>query len=1129
MRRARKNQPARPRLRAPLLLCLALSLCLALLLSLDSSAGVSTTEPPQQPSGLHLWGAVTLFHGLPSEQVRAVAQDADGAMWFGTDAGLARYDGRRTQTVTGEGLAGRKIYVLRAGAGGTLWVGTDDGAFVRAGGDEPFRLVGETKGQRVTAVAVPEEGRALLATFEGRVFECRRGWGGSFAARPLGRQLTTAAGRSQPLELTSLVVVADSVVVGTRGRGLMTIKPDGTVAEIASRPRAFYVEVAEADASGALVFGAQTSEGDSGLFRAEASRLSRPERLPGAATGTVSALGVAPGGEVYAATAGRGVFRYRPGATAAERFTFAGTAGGLRSDRVNAVHVDREGVVWFGTDRGVCRYDPHGIRADALSAEGGEQNFVRALLRTSRGTLVAGTNRGLYTRGEDDAAPWRAVEELRGRTVHALAEDSAGRLLVGTASGLFVSLPAGAKPTATPKFAAGSTTADGAGEQPDVPDSVGAEVEGDDAAGSGGERAAGERGTAGTAAGDRSFREGGSVVGTAASRKVSAPALTGSVRGVVALGEAVFVATFGRGLERFDGPGRRTLIWPREGDDPRGREAVSLYADAETGRLWVGTANAGAFYFDGRGVGTEPALAPLVGSTIWGVAGSNGHLWFATARGLYALAPGGRLVEVAADVDARAVVALPAAGGMPRAWAATAGAGVLRVALDARFGPVISRLDMEHGLPAQGAFALLAEPGTGDAGDRLLVGTTRGLARYETGRLAPSLSLVRVTASRTHQPEELRAGPLRLEYPQNGFVADFAASSSRTFPEQFQYAFTLEDSAGRVVRQSLSHESQFEADRLPAGRYSVTARAYSLDQVPSAPLRLGFEVARPPLPWTTMALSVLLGLALLALLWAAVQHRRVVRGGEELREANRQLAAARLQLANEAESERRRIARDLHDQTLADLRRLLLLTDEMQRAGAFGPPAGVAPVALASATATAVDPSILRAEIEAVSQEIRRICEDLSPSVLENVGFAAALEWALASARAHLPPGEQFAYHFDCDEGLEERLDLAPGVQMQVYRIVQEAVNNVCRHAGAGLVRLSAHLDREGAFVARLEDDGRGFDASERKGQKGRGLAGIRARAALIEAEVRWEKRPPEVGGGTAFILRKPNAVRRDK
>jgi ligand-binding sensor domain-containing protein len=399
MRRALQNRKAGRRLRV------ALVLCLALLLTLDSPAGVAPAETTQQqPSGLHLWGAVTLFHGLPSEQVRAVAQDPDGAMWFGTDAGLARYDGRRTQTVTGEGMAGRKVYALRSAPDGAIWVGTDDGAFVRASANEPFRLVAETKGRRVTAIAAPEEGRALLATAEGYVFECRRGWGGSFAASTLAGPLTTAAGKGQPLELTSIVVVGDTVIFGTRGRGLMTVGADGRAVELLTRPRAFFIEAAETGAAGSLVFGVQTSEADSGLYRAEDSKLARPEKLTGAATGTVTALGLAPGGEVYAATSGRGVFRFRPGSTTAERFTFEGTAGGLRSDRVNAIHVDREGVVWFGTDRGVCRYDPHGVRAETLSTEGGEDNFVRALLRTSRGTLVAGTNRGLYARGSDDAA-----------------------------------------------------------------------------------------------------------------------------------------------------------------------------------------------------------------------------------------------------------------------------------------------------------------------------------------------------------------------------------------------------------------------------------------------------------------------------------------------------------------------------------------------------------------------------------------------------------------------------------------------------------------------------------------------------------------------------------------------------
>ena len=88
-------------------------------------------------------------------------------------------------------------------------------------------------------------------------------------------------------------------------------------------------------------------------------------------------------------------------------------------------------------------------------------------------------------------------------------------------------------------------------------------------------------------------------------------------------------------------------------------------------------------------------------------------------------------------------------------------------------------------------------------------------------------------------------------------------------------------------------------------------------------------------------------------------------------------------------------------------------------------------------------------EIELISQEVRRICEDLSPSVLQNVGFAAALEFALSHAVQDAPVEKRFEYEFHCDEAIEERSQLPPSVQMQIYRIVQEAVNNIWRHANA--------------------------------------------------------------------------------
>jgi signal transduction histidine kinase len=1111
-----------------LLLLLPIACCLlpsAFCLLIPSSA----EESPTQPASLHRWGAVTLFHGLPSDQVRAVAQDAEGVMWFGTDAGLSRYDGRRVQSVTSEGLAGPRVRALAVGADGSLWVGADGGAFVRPPGSQEFRRVEETRGKTVLAVVASEPSHALLSTADGLVFECSIGPDGSLTAGQLGGRLTVAAGKAQPVELSSLATAGGAVVVGTRGRGLFIIEPGVEAKESAAKPRAFYVEALARDSAGALFFGAQTSGTDSGLFKVEVGRdksevTLRPSKVAGLATGKVTALAAGQGGELYAGTEARGVFRLKNGRVV-ERFTFAGTAGGLRSDTVNAVFVDREGVVWFGTPRGVCRYDPRGVRVEQLSQET-ESNFIRTLYRTASGRLLAGTSRGLFARDEAAGGAWREVAEVAGKSVYSVAEDSRGLLLVGTNAGLFVGLqteglkaksPVRLAPEEKAKDEAPADKKPGGGveEKPANVDEQRA-VENEKPVGEVGKTETGEGVTKGGEAQAPQEKNADAVP----TKKVAEPALSGSVRAIARFGNSVYVASYGRGLERFLGPGRRELVWPRAGQDERGREVVSLYADESRGRLWVGTANAGAFYFDGSTVRAEPALAAVERSTVWGVSYAEGWLWLATSRGLYALGEGGKFVEAVGGVDARAVVASDGAGA-PQAWCVTEGVGLLRVRIDEQFGAIASRLGTEQGLPTDNAFAVLRVQG--ETNPTLLVGTTRGLVRYEPGTLAPVLRLVRVTSSRAIQPEELQGGALRLQYPQNGLALDVAAAASRTFPEQFFYAFTLRDAKGQVVKQKLSRDSQFQAESLAAGAYNVTARAYTLDLVPSDTLVLNFEVARAPFPRTIVALSVLLAFALVALVWAVLQHRRVVRSREELREANHQLAGARLQLASEAEAERRRIARDLHDQTLADLRRLLLLTDEMQQPGANGTAAQGALVTSTTGT-TVADAPRLRAEIESISQEVRRICEDLSPSVLENVGFAAALEWAVTSACAQQPAAHRFAYDFVCDEDLEERLALAPGVQMQVYRIVQEAVSNVCRHAEAGRVSLSVHLDDAGDFLLKLSDDGRGFDADNKRALKGRGLAGIRARASLIEGEAGWARRE---GGGTVFTLRKRAAARR--
>ncbi|HVS20841.1 MAG TPA: ATP-binding protein, partial [Pyrinomonadaceae bacterium] len=391
--------------------------------------------------------------------------------------------------------------------------------------------------------------------------------------------------------------------------------------------------------------------------------------------------------------------------------------------------------------------------------------------------------------------------------------------------------------------------------------------------------------------------------------------------------------------------------------------------------------------------------------------------------------------------------------------------------------------------------------------ESVVIGTNRGIARYEPGRAIPTLYATRIISKRIHQPEELRTG-LQLDYPQNSLLLDVTATSSRTFPEQFLYAFALYDAAGHAIKQKLSHDAQFSMEGLKSGKYKVVARAFTKDLVASNSLSFEFNVARAPFPWTSTALAVLLLLALIALGWGYFQNRRIHRTSAELASANRELAAARLQLANETETERRRIARDLHDQTLADLRNLALLVDQLPASGERGVSLNRAPSA----------PSALRSEIESISQEVRRICEDLSPSALENVGLSAALQFALAHAVEHAAPDSRFNYEFVCDDALDEKLNLPPNQQIQIYRIAQEALSNICRHAHANHVKMGAKVTGADVFELAIEDDGRGFDASDAKKSAGRGVANIRARASMIDAEVEWAKRD---GGGTVFTLHK--------
>jgi signal transduction histidine kinase/ligand-binding sensor domain-containing protein len=980
-------------------------------------------------TGLHQWGAVTLFHGLPSDRVRAIAQGLDGMMWFGTEAGLARFDGRRMQTINDPQMPQGRVLSLLTDASGALWAGTDSGAARILNGK--VDAIKELQGQTINAIIEPEAGRLLLASEQGMVYECRTN--GPFQIRQLLEKPLESADRDHPgaLPLTSLTIANNKLLAGSLSRGLLAIENNNATEMQARRP-AFFVRALATDARGQLWVGTKSRKDQQALHSADDfSEITNA----GEVTGTVTALRPGRADDMWVGTDGRGVF-YFPASRKSVNLTFDGTEGGLRSDHIFSIFIDREDVVWFGTDRGVSRYDPNSPRVENIG-DNAESNFVRTLYQASSGHVLAGTNRGLFVY-DLKTARWNSISDLSRNIIYCIAEDDAGRLLIGSAAGFFVG------PKLTRDLQLETQTF--------------ARIE------------------ASSGAADA----------------------IGSIRAIARFRGATYLASFGRGLERF-ADNRVTGVWPN--DSNNSREIISLFADGDS-RLLLGTSKDGVLSFDGTQASSEPSFAKLNNSTVRSITQTAAQtLWFATSRGVFLCRADNDCVAAAAGYEARFLQ--HGANEKDNAvWCATTASGLLKIAIDDKLNaPLVSQLDAEQGLPSQNAFAVLPLTGA-DGRATLLVGTSRGIARFAPDTFAPTVYAARVISKRVHSPAELQSG-IYLEYPQNGLLLDVAAISSRTFPEQFQYAFTLTNAKGELVKQKVSHESQFAMENLAPGKYRVTGRAFSRDLVPSEPLSFELTIAKAPFPWTSTALAILLTLALLALFWAIQERRRIARTSRALVTANRELADARLNLANEAERERRRIARDLHDQTLADLRHLMLMSDQSTAGGAQRPFANA---------------DTLRNEIESISQEVRRICEDLSPSVLQNVGFAAALEFALSHAVQDAPADRRFDYEFVCDDALEERVHLMPNVQMQIYRIVQEALNNICRHSGATHVKMHVGVTAGNVFELTIVDNGRKFDPAQETRKEGRGLANMRARASLIDAEIDWKKQD---AGGTIFSLQR--------
>jgi signal transduction histidine kinase len=212
------------------------------------------------------------------------------------------------------------------------------------------------------------------------------------------------------------------------------------------------------------------------------------------------------------------------------------------------------------------------------------------------------------------------------------------------------------------------------------------------------------------------------------------------------------------------------------------------------------------------------------------------------------------------------------------------------------------------------------------------------------------------------------------------------------------------------------------------------------------------------------------------------------------------------------EKERIRIARELHDELGSALSAVRWDLDGLRQH--ISEPAGSAP-----AQGRALLDSATHG-IDATLASVRRIAADLRPSVLDDLGLAAAVDWQVQQ--------------FETATGIRTIADILVAddalldaeVQTAVFRILQEALTNVRRHAHADSVHVLLEQDRDGLSLE-VADDGVGVDEAVAGAPSSLGLMGMRERAVLAGGQFTIHR---SAAGGTTVTVRIParRSVRRE-
>jgi signal transduction histidine kinase/ligand-binding sensor domain-containing protein len=537
------------------------------------------------------------------------------------------------------------------------------------------------------------------------------------------------------------------------------------------------------------------------------------------------------------------------------------------------------------------------------------------------------------------------------------------------------------------------------------------------------------------------------------------------------------------------------------GEGERRLGNVNAIVEAPDGRLWVG-GDKGLFRIVGgvlqpHGGGPGLPQTPVLGLLV----DARGSLWIDTNQGLFRHAAdsnGFEDISVQAGYGNRSFGANLLDDAQGRIWSQR---GVYEPALR-RF----TEFDRIDGVDiGTGWFRSYAKLNDG----RLLFGGSTGLLvvepqRFQRWNFKPPLVATQLRIDNRELPAGSLAQGLTLAPPQRAFSVGFAALDfSAPLLNRYRYRLDGYD-ADWIPAQAEQRVASYA--NLPPGRYALLLQGSNrLGEWSEPPLTVAVEVL--PTWWQT-AWARGAGVALLALLWWTswwVMQRRARARQRALEQAiaerTAELEASREALrslgehnARGLEDERKRVARELHDELGQQLAALRMEVSVVRSRAANGAPV----------ERDHLDPFIVR--LDRLVKTMRTLVSQLRPPALDG-GLAPALQWLAAefSQTTGVPCSVQV--------GTDVR-ELPADFAVMVFRIAQESLNNVRRHANASAAHVALSVEGD-ACVLTVRDDGVGFDTAHHR--SGYGVLGMEERARLLGGELVVQSAP---GHGTVVRLR---------